>query len=800
MGKLDDALKKIDELSDKYQKLTRKKAPIFDVSNITEANTAVNSLENSIDLAVIKAEELEEGWGGISSSIGASLSEMSKLDSASNKTIKAMRGIDNIAKDLLNHQQGISKLNTKQLASKKSKLAALTEEAKTQSKLAEDKFKEVALDKNGNQLTGTALKARLKKADITKNEFKSLQSIAAASAEDLTNLDKANDKLDEELKKRQKIEKSTGVLGGVLKGISKIPILGDLVDGDDAVKAMEESFEKSGSHIGALGAGMKNLGGQLLGSVLNPANLILGAITGLIAAIMEVDSATGDMAKSMGRSYSEALNTRKELTSIAEASGDAALNTKRLQETLTFVNKDLGTSGTLTEGNLKTFTKLREQAGMSNESIQSMNKYSMVMGGGLEKNTVNFQAQAKALSLSKGVSLNVKQLMGDMANVSNRTKLSIQGGADGLATAAVNAKLMGSNMADVEKIADSLLDFESSIEKELSAELLTGKNLNLEKARTAALNNDMATVAAEITKQAGTAAQFGDMNRIQQEAIAAAMGMSADGMADMLYEQEALKSIGVDLTDEQQKAFELAKDKYGIEEASRILKSEAQGEGIDGLVDQQSMQEDFNQSIESMKEIFVDIAQNVLPLIQMALEPIMAIMSGISTVVGYIIEGFKTLAPVLVPILGIMTAMWIKTKAVAIMSVIQKAWTGLGGLPVVGPALAIAAIAGGVGYINSQKVKDAQISPKGGLMVSGEKGTFQLDKEDSVIAGTDLGGNKKPKNNTQSQSSGTSVNVDMSQTNALLQQLISVISAGGDVTLDGQKVGNALNLVSYKTQ
>jgi hypothetical protein len=212
------------------------------------------------------------------------------------------------------------------------------------------------------------------------------------------------------------------------------------------------------------------------------------------------------------------------------------------------------------------------------------------------------------------------------------------------------------------------------------------------------------------------------------------------------------------------------------------------------------MQEDFNQSIESMKEIFVDIAQNVLPLIQMALEPIMAIMSGISTVVGYIIEGFKTLAPVLVPILGIMTAMWIKTKAVAIMSVIQKAWTGLGGLPVVGPALAIAAIAGGVGYINSQKVKDAQISPKGGLMVSGEKGTFQLDKEDSVIAGTDLGGNKKPKNNTQSQSSGTSVNVDMSQTNALLQQLISVISAGGDVTLDGQKVGNALNLVSYKTQ
>ena len=41
---------------------------------------------------------------------------------------------------------------------------------------------------------------------------------------------------------------------------------------------------------------------------------------------------------------------------------------------------------------------------------------------------------------------------------------------------------------------------------------------------------------------------------------------------------------------------------------------------------------------------------------------------------------------------------------------------------------------------------------------------------------------------------------NMAQTNALLQQLINIISAGGNVTLDGQKVGEALNLVSYKVQ
>ena len=434
---------------------------------------------------------------------------------------------------------------------------------------------------------------------------------------------------------------------------------------------------------------------------------------------------------------------------------------------------------------------------MSNESIQSMNKYSMVMGGSLEKNVVNFQAQAKSQSMGAGVALNTKQLMEEMVNVSNRTKMSIEGGAEGLAKAAVNAKLMGSNMAQVAAIADSLLDFESSIEKELSAELLTGKNLNLEKARTAALNNDMATVAAEITKQAGSAAEFGKMNRIQQDAIAAAMGMSADGMADMLFEQEALKSIGQSLNDEEQRAFDLAKEKYGVEEASRMLKSKAQGEGIEGLVNQQSMQEDFNQSIESMKEIFVDIAQNVIPLIQMALEPIMFVISSIASGIGLFINSLKEgkpLAIALAAVLGIMAIPLI----VSAISGIFAAFSMLGPL---GIPLAIAGVAGlynDISKAKSSKMKDGIIGPGGETIVSGPKGSIQVDKDDSMIVGTDLGGKKKSQKSAGD--SGGSVNIDLGPTNALLQQLISAVNAGGSISIDGQKVGEALKLGTYKTQ
>ena len=88
-----------------------------------------------------------------------------------------------------------------------------------------------------------------------------------------------------------------------------------------------------------------------------------------------------------------------------------------------------------------------------------------------------------------------------------------------------------------------LLDFESSIEAELQAELLLGKDINLEKARQAALNNELATVAKEISKQIGSSADFSKMNRIQQEALAAAVGMNREELASTLLLEDKLKGV-----------------------------------------------------------------------------------------------------------------------------------------------------------------------------------------------------------------------------------------------------------------
>ena len=117
----------------------------------------------------------------------------------------------------------------------------------------------------------------------------------------------------------------------------------------------------------------------------------------------------------------------------------------------------------------------------------------------------------------------------------------------------------------------------------------------------------------------------------------------------------------------------------------------------------------------------------------------------------------------------------------------------------IGLAISSIIIAASFAAANQLKANDMFSAGGGGSggygkrTLMGPEGAIQLNNKDDVIAGTDLFGKKK-----QSGTSGSSVNVDMTQTNALLLQVLQVLTAGGDVILDGQKVGEALGLTAYK--
>tara|TARA_R110001632_G_scaffold66211_8_gene156446 strand:+ start:365 stop:2770 length:2406 start_codon:yes stop_codon:yes gene_type:complete len=592
-----------------------------------------------------------------------------------------------------------------------------------------------------------------------------------------------------ELKNVKKLDESLGLSGKLMKGISKIPILGDLVDGDkimgNVAKKAKKFQEETGKIPGKLQTAKMmagELGENLLTSITDP----LAILTFFAKIFMDVDKQTGKLAKSMNMTYGEANNTRLELSSIANLSRDAALNTDNLQKTLTSVGSALGTNASLNEADLKTFTKLTDEAGFQADEIMKIQKLSLAQGKSLKANTKEILGGAAAYARKNKIAVNEKTILKEVNNMSASLKLSLGGSGDAMARSAVEAKKFGINLEQAESISKGLLEFESSIQNELEAELLTGKDLNLEKARGLALNGDAAGAAAEMLKQVGSSVQYGKMNVIQQESLAKAMNMSREELSKSLIESEALKNIGVESVAAAEEKYNKLRETMTAEEAAVALKDDELAKQFE----QKSMQEDFNNSVAKLKDIFVTIVQEVLPAFKLAMTPILFIVQAIGTGIGMFVKGLKEGSPLAITLAAVLGAMAIPALISAVGAIMSTfAMIPLG----IGIPIGIAAVAGMYGMATKAKsvgkVKDGVIDPKGGIMMSGEKGSIQLDKDDSVVAGTNLFGGKKGGSSQNPQSQG---NIDMTPVinaiNALASRPINV-QVGEDVIIKAA-VGN----------
>ena len=238
----------------------------------------------------------------------------------------------------------------------------------------------------------------------------------------------------------------------------------------------------------ALRAGF-NVLGPIISTALGPIYIVVEMLKALVAS----DKAAGDLAKGMNMTYANAARTRAELTQMAHSQLDInnlsagnAVTTEGLQETLMSINKTLGTSTMLSEDMLVQFTQMRKMAGFTNEELMGIAAISLSTGKDMESITGEFMAQATISASQNGVLLNEKDLLKDIGKVSAATTLSFGKNPGLIADAVATAKSLGMELGKVDAIANSLLDFESSISNELQAELLLGKDINLEKARQAA--------------------------------------------------------------------------------------------------------------------------------------------------------------------------------------------------------------------------------------------------------------------------------------------------------------------------
>ena len=132
-----------------------------------------------------------------------------------------------------------------------------------------------------------------------------------------------------------------------------------------------------------------------------------------------------------------------------------------------------------------------------------------------------------------------------LAENAEAVALSINDGGDNLIRAAIQARKLGVEFRTVTGIADKLLDFESSIESQLEASVLLGREINLDRARQLALNNDLAGALEEVVTQVGGEAEFNELNRIQRQALADSVGVSVQELSRLVRDNANAGATGV---------------------------------------------------------------------------------------------------------------------------------------------------------------------------------------------------------------------------------------------------------------
>jgi hypothetical protein len=624
-----------------------------------------------------------------------------------------------------------------------------------------------------------------KENQLSSDQLKNLAEKVKKEKENLLNSDKALDarfrQLNREEKKQQDILKNLRGNSKAYKEASKalqdvqdeinanIKAQANLYDQVEATTNEVENLEKALDKASKSAKGfetLKKVGGALdkvstpLEGILNPMNLINKTIGFAVNTVLEFDQRLGDTAKSMNLTYKEAEDSNRAMIEFAKSTGDAFLNSQNLNKTVVDLNKNLGTSikfEQLTpalQKDVALMSKLENMAGLTAEETQGILQYTLATGQSASKATKDLMANYKIAGLKRGVVLNEKDALKEVSKLSNSIKLSTAGGAAGLGKAVAAAKALGTDLGKVDDIAGSILNFEESIESELSAELLTGKNLNLEKAREAALNNDLETVSNEIAKNVGDSAKFAGMNRIQQDAIAKSVGMTREELATTLTNQEALKNISASSVEDAYAQYELAKsqgkekeflNKLGDEALEKQFKQqsgqeelvELQKQSADKIIDTIKGFDEMKAKIREMYDAFMKVFEKFggFKTLLIAIGSIIALkmVKGMFDFISSASTAMKVLKEIKVA-----------EKINAGIAIVKGAWSSEGATPGVGPILAAAAIGAGLATLAAVSMDDGIISPSSGgsgygsRVMYGPEGAISFNNKDTIVAGTDL--------------------------------------------------------------
>jgi len=293
---------------------------------------------------------------------------------------------------------------------------------------------------------------------------------------------------------------------------------------------------------------------------------------------------------------------------------------KNALEAQAALNKSLGTAAMYSSERLRDQNFLTKIMGLEVEDAVKVQQLSLVSGRTNKEIVDSVNNQVIGLGKQTGIYLDNRKVLADVAKVSGQLASQYKNNPELIAQAVVKVQQLGMNLEQAATSSNKLLNFSDSLAKELEAELLTGKAINLEQARYYALMGDSAKAAEELMANIGGLEEFNRLNVLQQRAYAEAVGMSADELANTLKTQELLKQTGDASIESLNERRRIAAEEGKSEEFLQELRRAGTSEEMIANQAQLASQDKMNALVEKTLELFSTMVEPMTHLVGKAID------------------------------------------------------------------------------------------------------------------------------------------------------------------------------------
>jgi len=492
----------------------------------------VDRVRKRVEQLRSEAANLSTPFADLNNIIQQNAAALSKQNSTLSIAAKAQNKIANISRDMVNDYQGLTDLSKRQLESKLEDLQASQAQLSLQAQIAKQEAKEL-------QYTKGKSKAEIKR-------MKQLREVSKFNAEQDVGLTGLIAKTKERLELETSINENMGVAGALVGGTGALMERLGMRSGifnqamSEATEEMRTMAKDMGNNVTFMNklkvasTGVKRVLQGFGKALLDPTSIglkLLDTFFKINKQSVEISRLTGQSASNFDTFLNGAASARDQMEVVAELTKQVGFNAQNA----------------FSEQNLQGAANLKVEMGLAAGEAGNLAMMAQTSNQGVEALTDSIIATTSEFNGANRTAVSQGAILRDIGNVSEGIRASFAGNTKELVKGAAAARRLGMDIKDLDNIASSLLDFDSSIQSELEAQLLTGKNINLAKARELALNNDLEGLGKELLKNSSDINEFGKMNRIQQEAQAKALGMTRDQLARVAYQ----RALELEMTEEQ---------------------------------------------------------------------------------------------------------------------------------------------------------------------------------------------------------------------------------------------------------